>query len=304
MATLRTSTTICRAWLLPTARAFSNRPQPSSHWYDTLVLATKGIPEVSVVLPETNGQEISSQESTKRVAVLVGWAASRTKSLAKYSDIYTSRGIPVVCVGTSIFDIFSTRLGLVRAETVLSSVCSVTDRQSILLHIFSGGGTVLWPWLVKDSTRHAFFSSLQCNRRTKQWAGFVFDSGPCDFTTSSGLAAARTNYEAGRHNLLQYSSSVAAGLTVDMVIGHQKRVEIRSALKSVALDAPQLYLYSKSDPVCPAPWIEKVAEKQAGLGRSVTQHSWQDTPHVSHFRVDPEGYTQAVHKFLDGLPYP
>lgn len=62
---------------------------------------------------------------------------------------------------------------------------------------------------------------------------------------------------------------------------------------------PQLYIYSSADKVIPAGSVESFIEKQRKSGREVRACDFVSTPHVDHFRNEPELYSSQLTRFLE-----
>lgn len=69
-------------------------------------------------------------------------------------------------------------------------------------------------------------------------------------------------------------------------------------LKSGQPSCPQLYIYSSADKVIPAGSVESFMEAQQKTGRVVRSCNFKSTPHVDHFRHEPELYATQLSQFL------
>ena len=233
--------------------------------------------------------------SDKRVVVMmVGWVESRHSVLSKYAALYTELGLPCVAVAPSAPYVWYTALGNSATQNVLHlldhAFKSPTD---LLLHIFSGGGSVVFPQLLHEHSKpNGLYSKLTPT-------GVVFDSGPVRFSRKSGLAASKLLYQQGGLNLLTYSLANVVGILTDLTIGSKKRSELQESLDHPTfLQLPQLYLFSDRDSVCSAKLVQEVMEGQKVKGREVWSHCWDDTEHVKHFVQHPEEYGKKIMDFM------
>ena len=237
------------------------------------------------------------QIKPRTLALLVGWAESRQKIMAKFAPIYTKQGIPCLTVAPRIWTMWFTSLGNKLTSQLLTSLDLATPPGGppidLALHIFSGGGTAMFPRLVDDLTRPN--GVLHAKIRPKC---VIFDSGPSNFSYETGFAAARLIYKQGGFNYPTYVALKAAGGTVQFFIGSKKRSELTSGLESPLLDVPQLYLYSKADTVCRSKWVEQVMEEQKRRGREVESFQWENSEHVRHFIEYPEQYEKLVVDYI------
>ena len=236
-------------------------------------------------------------ETQRSLALLVGWAESRQKAMAKFAPLYTKQGIPCLTVAPRIWSVWFTSVGNKLTTNLLTALDEATppgDRPlNLVLHIFSGGGTAVFPKLVEDIADPRGLLATKIRPRC-----VIFDSGPSRFSLQSGREAAKLVYKQGGFNYVAYTASVLVGATVNGVIGARKRSELRNALDSSLLDLPQLFLYSKADTVCRSEWVERVMREQREKGRNVKSYHWEDSLHVRHLLQHPEEYEKQVVDFV------
>ena len=60
---------------------------------------------------------------------------------------------------------------------------------------------------------------------------------------------------------------------------------------------PQLFLYSRADEIVPAVDVAELVEARGRRGLRVKQVVWDDSPHVRHFTMHPEVYTDTCRHF-------
>ena len=72
-----------------------------------------------------------------------------------------------------------------------------------------------------------------------------------------------------------------------------------SLLMSEQPRCPQLYIYSSADKVIPAGSVESFIENQRRNGREVRACNFISTPHVDHFRNQPELYSSQLTGFME-----
>lgn len=232
------------------------------------------------------------------LVVMVGWAESRQSALSKYAGLYTGLGLPCVTIAPSVTLSWFSTLGNRVTRQLLSLLDhSLEQPVSVLYHIFSGGGTVVFPQLLAE---HETPGSPPHSKLHP--AGVVFDSGPALFSREAGLAASRLVYQQGGFNFLTHTLASMTGVLVDLAVGWKRRREHRAALEHQhLLQVPQLYLHSEKDLVFPLDQAREVMEDQRRRGRQVTSHCWPDTEHVRHFMEHPDKYKQKVVDFLSTL---
>ena len=244
-------------------------------------------------LPQDGTQTVLKERS---LALLVGWAESRQKAMAKFASIYARLGIPCLTMAPSIWSMWFTSVGNRLTSNLITSLDSATPPSdppmNLLMHVFSGGGTTVFPKLAEELANPNGLLTTKIKPKC-----IIFDSGPTRFSYQSGAAAAKLVYKQGGFNFFTYTTSKLIGSAVNIFIGSRKRSELTDALESQLLDLPQLYLYSKADSVCLSGWVEKVMKEQRKKGRDVESFSWEHSEHVRHLIEHPEQYEKLVVDF-------
>ena len=138
---------------------------------------------------------------------------------------------------------------------------------------------------------------------------FVFDSAPGHV---SFVMLARSFTTGIKSRILRALLYIPAGLTVLLFkalalrpwlpFGSREKEpfsQMRDDLMDpvlIPLTAPRLYIYSMSDPLVPGQSVEEYIERhrEAGITTIVTKRD-DRAAHVSHLRLDPSGYWQAIH---------
>ncbi len=238
--------------------------------------------------------ELLSQPRT--IVLAFGWAQSNLKAMAKYAPLYTDLGLPYLCVAPSVVHVWSTKLGSSITSGILNALESSlsTEPCSLVLHLFSAGGTVFFPKACEEYEKP---SSL-FYRKVKPVCA-IFDSGPAEFSYEAGTAGAKLVYMQGGFNYATYRVARTLGILSEKAFGKRKRAELQHALNnSGLLDLAQLYLYSEVDTVCLSSRVKALIAEQTEKGREVSSHCWPDTEHVRHFLSRPEEYREQVEGFL------
>lgn len=231
---------------------------------------------------------------SKGIVLLLGWAASRIKSIARYASIYSELGIPSVCAAPTLSEVWLASYGNAKAKKILGAVKETSEeRCEITLHLFSGAGFAFLPTIVEEVTN--VDSKLHLS-------GIVFDSGPVPFRQRAGLAAANLMRQQGGYGPLAYYAACTGGIMVNAVLGRARRNSMRAVLDHPVLHhVPQLYLYSSSDSVALVDDVEDEMRLQASRGVDVSGHRWNDSEHLKHFIKYPDEYTLEVTKFMHKL---
>lgn len=244
------------------------------------------------------------EEEREPVVLLLGWAGSRDKYLAKYSALYEIKGCITIRYVPPAQDIFFRPGKFQRVALKLLELLSDLNLEEhpVLFHMFSNGGCIIYRYI----------SEFVCQDATNrvQIRGCVFDSGPA-ITTIFGMTQASMVSVRGSR-LYRLAVSIITFLYLAFLgvleyaasfIWKQQREMFRVGLwKSLAeepLRCPQLFLYSKADEICSYLSIQQFLEHRRKRGVPVHSIRWEDSPHVGHLVAHTEAYTQNVHNFLD-----
>ncbi|KAM7250067.1 hypothetical protein ACFE04_021950 [Oxalis oulophora] len=277
-------------------------------------------------LPQPNAFDVSECSSAKSrtVVVLLGWLGAKQKHLKKYAEWYTSMGFHVITFTFPMSEVLSYQIGGKAEDDVgllanhLAGWLDEEQGKNLVFHTFSNTG-----WLTYGAILELF--QKQDPSLMGQIKGCIVDSAPVAAPDpqvwASGFSAA----------FLKKHSVATKGSNVNVIVG-DKCDEPKPALTETALllilekifavvlnlpavnrrlsnvitqlssgqpNCPQLYIYSSADRVIPAESVESFIEKQRRAGLEVRACNFVSTPHVDHFRNDPQRYTTQLSQFLE-----
>ncbi|KAL0717474.1 hypothetical protein Bca4012_066796 [Brassica carinata] len=294
------------------------------------------VPDVSYKwhLPETDAVDLSGSsscalEKNRTVVVLLGWLGSKQKHLKKYADWYTSRGYHVITFTLPMSEIMSYQVGGKAEKNIESLVHHLADwldeeqqQKNLVFHTFSNTG-----WLTYGAILEKF--QKQDSSLMGRVKGCIVDSAPVaaadPIVWASGFSAAilKKNSVATRGSAISSCESNMGGINFSepkpaatetalllvlekffAVILNLPRVNRRLAdvvdtLSSSQPRCPQLYIYSSADRVIPAGQVESFIVEQRKAGHEVRACNFISSPHVDHFRSNPELYTAELNQFMD-----
>jgi len=185
------------------------------------------------------------------------------------------------------------------------------EGRPLVAHVFSNGGAVLMLELLR-------VSEARGNRLA--FDGAVFDSSPSRYVAwwayhkviqASGgplsqrmaLLAAHTPIAVlGKMVMMPFNLPPGDGerpsSLVDWPIG-----TMHTGLRDPAVNSPrpELYVYSEGDEMIYADEVREFMDLRRQCGANVTECHLNDSSHVSHFRLHPKPYLEAVGAFLDTL---
>lgn len=259
--------------------------------------------------------------------VLLGWAGSRHRHLAKYAGLLNNSGyctLAAICPQSAIF---SPTVGATRrfATALLERLCTASARDSSIIidgsssgdgrphaggssagaaaslpqrfavYAFSNGGC--FPLEQMD---HLIRSDPRFASLADRAAGVVFDSAPCYL---HALVGARALGE-GRGPLLRALAFLLFLLVVAIMrvlSPGRPQAYWRNMVDLSIGGGKELYLYSTDDPLCDPVKLDALIEERRRRGHAVSARRWERSQHVGHLLCHPKEYIRLLRGFLDGL---
>lgn len=292
-------------------------------------------------LPKTDAckglihSECSSAKS-KTVVVLLGWLGAKQKHLKRYADWYTSQGYHAITFTFPMSQIVGYKVdgeAEQHVDMLVEHIAGWLEEEhgkNLVFHTFSNTG-----WL----TYGVILEKFQKQDRTLvgNIRGCVVDSAPVAAPDprvwASGFSAAFLK----KQSIATRGAVNSNGTGLGVLAGTEAIVESLPAVTETALlvvlekffkvvlnlpkvnrrlsdvldvlsieqpKCPQLYIYSSADRVIPAESVESFIEEQRKTGREVRACNFVTTPHVDHFRNDPNLYTSQLANFLENSVLP
>ncbi|OVA05535.1 Protein of unknown function DUF829 [Macleaya cordata] len=287
-------------------------------------------------LPEPNAYKVSgdsdcSSAKSRTVVVLLGWLGAKQKHLKRYADWYTSRGFHAITFTFPMSEILSYQVGGKAEQDIDSLVNHLAGwleeehGKNLVFHTFSNTG-----WLTYGVILEKF--QKQDQSLIGRIRGCIVDSAPVAAPDprvwASGFSAAFLK----KHSVATRSSVILNESGSEVLVDTKNIVEPTPAVTEAALlvvlekffevvlnlpkvnrrlsdvlgllsveqpKCPQLYIYSSADRVIPVESVESFIEEQRKSGREVRACNFVSTPHVDHYRNDPNLYTSQLTNFLE-----
>lgn len=303
---------------------------PSKYTY------SKPLPRSDVLyrwhLPAPDAVDLSggpncSVAKSRTVVVLLGWLGAKQRHLKRYAEWYTSRGFHVITFTFPMSEVLSYQIGGKAEQDVellvnhLAEWLEEEHGKNLIFHTFSNTG-----WLTYGVILEKF--QQKDPGLTGRIRGCVVDSAPVATPDpqvfASGFSAAflKKNSVATKGSVQNAAVTVGTRTSIEvkpaltetalllllkkifgMVLSHpdinRRLSDVMSLLTSKQPSCPQLYIYSSADRVIPSGHVESFIEKQRISGREVRACDFVSTPHVDHFRNDPQLYSTQLTRFLE-----
>lgn len=273
-------------------------------------------------LAETNGHAgnqfpTSSTSSPPETIMVFGWADGQPRHVSKYTDTYkqtypSARIIAVLSKTMSVYlstaaetaeamgpAILALSLSGTPPETKTEGKSNESPTGKVLVHVFSNGGAVNFAGA--SQFYHSTFGSPMPH------AVLIQDSTPGGDIFSAELmrwSRATTSGIAPHVPFPRWVVLVMSVVWCTMTLGVQALFGIENVAtrcrrnvndpELLSLAAERLYLYSESDDMIGWEAIEGHAAEAAAKGWHVRLEKFQDSPHVSHMRMHPKQYWNAV----------
>ncbi|KAL5760602.1 hypothetical protein ACOSP7_019117 [Xanthoceras sorbifolium] len=286
-------------------------------------------------LPEPNAIDVyetsdCSFVKSRTVVVLLGWLGAKQKHLKRYAEWYNSKGYHVITFTFPMAEILSYQVGGKAEQNIDLLVNHLSDwleeehGKNLIFHTFSNTG-----WLTYGAVLEKF--QKQDPSLMERIRGCVVDSAPvaapdpqvwasgfsAAFLKKQSVATKGVNTNELDTDVLVDSKAVGEpkpavtetalllilekffAVVLHLPTVNRRLSDILGLLSSGQPSCPQLYIYSSADRVIPVESVESFIEEQRRAGREVRACNFVSTPHVDHFRNDPQLYTSQLSQFLE-----
>ncbi|KAL8138039.1 hypothetical protein V2J09_004040 [Rumex salicifolius] len=289
-------------------------------------------------LPDPNAVDVAGKSScysakSKTVVVLLGWLGAKQKHLNRYAEFYTSRGFHAVTFTFPMSDVLSYQVGG-KAEREIESLAEhLTDwldeeqGKNLVFHTFSNTGWLTYGVILDNIQK-------QDPSLTVRIKGCIVDSAPVAAPDpqvwASGFSAAFLKKQSvatrGSPNLQEHTKQTATytvlehkpaatetallvvleklfNVVLNFPSVNRRLSDVMGILSSNQPKCPQLYIYSSADRVIPAKSVESFMDEQRRSGHEVRACNFVSSPHVDHFRNNPQLYKSQLTQFLDNCVF-
>ena len=242
------------------------------------------------------------------LVVIVGWANSQYKQLAKYSELYEKQGFTTVSVSNKIYRFAMFYDTLFAEDTkdcidALDTQRDINKDRNVFFQLFSGPGPCMYLNIMNYYHQYIqghFGTDIYQNGDKNDVAnirGVVFDSPTADSGSASQFANAMIG---SSRNVMKYVILRLIGEMIHSYAVKNSKMHHHGGefLRNVPVSIPQLVLFSRADRVAGYKAVLDYIDHQRIGGRDVEYKMWGDSSHVAHYRQHPDEYSQLVIDFL------
>lgn len=232
------------------------------------------------------------------VVAILGWNDAKMKNLQKYSKIFEEKDWTTICLPATSFNTFarpSSKVKTISMHMVDILKQLTSNGNPVFLYSLSSGGCTVYYHIAKALTMPG-----NPNFDAFRVIGAIFDSCPVK-NTKEGISrlqisvTERVNNPVVK-NLIWYGVHLA----MPFVIAFDPLLEtLFNELKTLTLNCPELYVYSKADKLALYQDIDDFIAQRKSQGVTVFSKRWDDPSHCSHYMRYPKEYLAVLEQFLD-----
>ncbi|XP_038049426.1 transmembrane protein 53-like [Patiria miniata] len=263
---------------------------------------------ISTESGDGNSDNPALSDRKEPVVILLGWLGCEDRHLSKYSAIYHSIGFTTVryTVPRELILTPSPAKLKVVARKVLELVFDLgLEENVVFFHVFSNGGCFLYRYITQYLHNPAYEGGELASIKV---GGCVFDSAPCDTDLLTHIKVRnRQDKTSGFFMRIVYTLLLLLGTLLSFFVPVSWSGNIPQELRSFMSDMksdpsryPQLFLYSKEDPVCNWRKVDDVVEARRKKYVEVQQVCWETAPHCRLLLAHPDEYIQNCKDFVQG----
>ena len=228
----------------------------------------------------------------KGLVILGAGPIAKYPALKNFSTPYLESGLPVITMSNSMSSFGFCTPAQHKMSRVFNVVCAnLSEPCPVVMKLYCSGITTYFSAAAEQ------FSKPGCKLKL---VGAIFDSGPpmmipMEILLSSKFFALQNRYPTWYHQLKE----LFMPLLLATFNGWRKRAALERVMYSPFLHhTPQLYVYSTSDYIITADYINKLIGSQRQHNADVTTHTFSDTLHMLHRLKYPREYDNLVFDFI------
>ena len=242
------------------------------------------------------------------LVLIIGWTKCRQKQIAKYSEIYEKQGCTTITVSSCQLykGLFYESLFVNDTKIVIDAMNSQLDvcrNRPVFWQLFSLCGPYMYlnilHYYYQIGKDHSQLAKLQKSKEEiiPKFCGVLYDSPVIEPFTGKMLADT-ISVGVTNNTLLSMIGRFSEVMFPYLTQYNGMHGICSKLLKRAPILLPQLYLYSKEDPIAPYKDIVEFIKYQKAVGADVKSKMWDDSDHVAHFRKYPKEYENLVVSFI------
>ncbi|OWM80739.1 uncharacterized protein LOC116216055 [Punica granatum] len=254
------------------------------------------------------GRRVGDREKAEGVVVVFAWMSSQERHLKSYVQLYGSLGWNSLVCHSQFLNMFFPDKAEALAVQVLSALIEEVKVRPfpVVFASFSGGPKACMYKIIQILEGQCETQLSPDNVRLVRdcMSGYIFDSGPTDFTSDLGARFVVHPSVLKMSRPPRLASWVANGIASGLDALFLSRFESQRAeywqtlYSSIGVGAPYLILCSETDDLAPYQIISNFARRLQDLGADVKMITWSGSPHVGHYRHYPVDYKAAATELL------
>jgi len=224
--------------------------------------------------------------------MLLGWSGSKLRHVRKHEACWPS-GTAVFAENVTIEDTFarSGRQTLREKARRLVAEARATNAPKLYAHIFSNGGSMLLLEVLSE------LEPLRLD-------GVIYDSAPSAEGTIRPVAGPVIAYLSGgtlRERLAAVWSTLWPALLAFPV--RKAHLAFFDGLYDASINVPrrELFMYSDGDRLVWRSHVEQFVARRRDQGSIVETRNFGASPHVGHFRTQPDTYRETVAQWVEAV---
>lgn len=273
----------------------------------------------------TSTDSIAEGKRPRAVVLVLGFGGAKPKHLAKYSQLYNSKGCTTVSGTASNYDIFVDHNGVdvfakkavqhvantLRENDATHPPCPSDKETPIVMHIISNGGAFVAKSIGimlnrRGNNQQTESADLDLFADRLQLGCQVFDSAPCYIDM-------RSSFNVIKHLIPNPFIGIPAAMlyailskTIPSAVSMITREPTRHLLfwNDLLADTNcnrQAFLYTQKDDIANATKIEEFIEERERRGVQVMVKHFEDSMHVQHLRFHQEEYSAFIDEVLTDM---
>lgn len=241
------------------------------------------------------------------IVVVFAWMSSEERHVKNYVDLYSSLGWNSLVCHSQFLNLFFPDKAASLASEVISQLLKELKIKPcpVVFASFSGGPKAVLYKLLQIIEGQCQGQDVDDHRLLGDCvSGYIFDSTPVDFTSDLGtrFILHPTVLKMSRPpTIVSWIANCISSSLDAMFLSRfeSDRAEYWQTLYStVSMGAPYLILCSTNDDLAPYHVILNFTQRLQELGGDVKLVTWDNSPHVGHYRHHPSEYKGAVSELL------